>query len=876
MTQQNEMMSVSRGRSLFIWGLLCALAGVVFLTYYAASSAAAGSSVPVMPLDDAYIHFQYARVLAEGYPYQYNPGLPPTSGATSFIYPYILAFGYFIGFKGLALAIWATTVGAIALALTAWIVCRFALLVRAPFWLAVVAAVGFELNGAITWHYMSGMETGLTILFTLYTIDALTRENYRQSMLGATLAALIRPEGALIVALVVAATLWRERRRMIARLRYPTENNPVGAQHAAPSTITDQQPAAYTPMRKAFLRRLRRPERAWLWMLLPIIAITIQPLFNLLLTGSPVASGNAAKSLLGIIPFDTGVIGGRIWENFRRMWWEFVSPTSVVIVGGATMMLAGFGLAALAEKLKQRVLATLLLLLLLLGTAAISTLDTAFWHFKRYQMPYIAILLMLAVAGVTLTRLPSRLWKQVANGLFLLMTAAYLLTLPLFVVYYALNVGYVAAQPLQMANWINANTASDAVIAVHDTGSLRYIGNRTTLDMVGLTTPGAAESWRNGPGAVAEFLERQRPDYIASYGEGHGYGLGYLQDTGLYAEMLAQYTVELDPEHNVALAASTQGIYHPQWEAADRAYDPVMLPQITRYLAGMEVYDELDVADIYSEYIHNYQWVNDESPDGFPTEVYQFGYIGCTLGDACTVMDGGRRINGDERFTLNARAGQDLVLVTRLHPANSGNFDVFANDILIDNRIVPAIPGGWLEVATLIPGELVTEKTRIHIVPRSAGNFYMPYQHWAFQGNPYAATELSGDPISTFQNGAIGVYDYGSTIETHDDGTQSLVVSWLWETDGSAQGDYKIFVHVLDADGANAAQADIRPGSGTLPPGNWLPGSFRETITIDISELPPGTYQIALGLYDAVSGETLMPTGGDEFGRLMVDSIVIE
>ena len=32
----------------------------------------------------------------------------------------------------------------------------------------------------------------------------------------------------------------------------------------------------------------------------------------------------------------------------------------------------------------------MVILWLLAGTAAIATLDTAFWHFKRYQMPLMA------------------------------------------------------------------------------------------------------------------------------------------------------------------------------------------------------------------------------------------------------------------------------------------------------------------------------------------------------------------------------------------------------------------------------------------------------------------------------------------------------
>jgi hypothetical protein len=895
---------------LFIWRLVCALAGVVFLVYTAASLAVGGGEI-VMPLDDTYIHFQYARVLAEGYPYQYNPSLPPTSGATSFLYPYVLAIGYVFGFKGLNLGLWAMGIGAVALALSAWIVFRFGMLFNTRVWLAAVVAIGFELNGAITWHFMSGMETGLAILFALYTVYALARESYWGTIAGATLVALVRPEAAILALLAVGATVWRERKRIPPhpptpsprlrggggakpRVETASAQSPshadVGAQHAAPLQENAQGAAVgathESPLQHANAviaatdtktRRPLRPGWAWLCLLIPITAIGLQPLVNLLLTGSVVASGNVAKSLFGIVPFDSVVISGRIWDNFWQMWWGFFSPAnSPVTVGAATMVIAAFGFDALYDRREPRALTIVIGAALLLGTLAISTLDTAFWHFKRYQMPYIALFFLLLIPGVTMTRWQSRSWQRFATALLILMMAVYVLTIGDFVRYYTLNVGYIASQPLPMARWLRENTPTDSVVAVHDTGSLRYIGERTTIDIVGLTTPGAAEAWRNGPGSVAEFLERERPDYVASYGSGHGYGLGYLEATDLYGEALATYTVELDPQYNVALAAPTQGIYRPRWDAADRAYDPIMLPFVTRYLAGMEIQDEIDVADVYSERVHDYQWHNEEPPDGFPTEVYQFPYVGCTFGENCFVMDGGRRINGDERFAINARPGADMVLVTRLHPANAGDYDVFANDILISGRVVPPIPGGWLDVATLIPGELVTEHTRIHIVPRTAGNFYMPYQHWAFQGNPYTPAELPGEPLATFQEGAIALYNYGTEFETHEDGTRYLIANWFWGTDGSARGDYKIFVHLLDEDGSITAQADVRPGMDTLPPGNWLPGMFRETISINITDLPPGTYEIALGLYHPVTNETLMPTGGDEFGRLIVDTIEIQ
>src|SRR5512145_661208 len=106
---------VSRGRPLLVWGICCTLAGVVFLAYVCASLTA-GRGEPVMPLDDVYIHFQYAKQIAAGQPYVYNPGLPPSSGATSFLYPYLLAVGYLLGFQGLNLGLWAMGLGALALA----------------------------------------------------------------------------------------------------------------------------------------------------------------------------------------------------------------------------------------------------------------------------------------------------------------------------------------------------------------------------------------------------------------------------------------------------------------------------------------------------------------------------------------------------------------------------------------------------------------------------------------------------------------------------------------------------------------------------------------------------------------------------------------
>ncbi len=83
-----------------------------------------------------------------------------------------------------------------------------------------------------------------------------------------------------------------------------------------------------------------------------------------------------------------------------------------------------------------------------------------------------------------------------------------------------------------------------------------------------------------------------------------------------------------------------------------------MLPRITPYLDGLTLVDQIDVADVESEAAHQYFWNNNYKGGSFPTEYYEFNYLGC--GADCRVMDGGRRINGEESFTLATQPAAGL------------------------------------------------------------------------------------------------------------------------------------------------------------------------------------------------------------------------
>jgi hypothetical protein len=76
---------------------------------------------------------------------------------------------------------------------------------------------------------------------------------------------------------------------------------------------------------------------------------------------------------------------------------------------------------------------------------------------------------------------------------------------------------------------------------------------------------------------------------------------------------------------------------------------------------------------------------------------------------------------------------------------------------------------------------------------------------------------------------------------------------------------YKVFLHLVDANGQLVAQRDSEPGGGLNLTSRWPPG---ETIIdnhgiLIPSELPPGNYQLRIGLYDVVDPNARLPIQTD-------------
>ena len=98
-----------------------------------------------------------------------------------------------------------------------------------------------------------------------------------------------------------------------------------------------------------------------------------------------------------------------------------------------------------------------------------------------------------------------------------------------------------------------------------------------------------------------------------------------------------------------------------------------------------------------------------------------------------------------------------------------------------------------------------------------------------------------------------------------------------WQALSTPERTYTVFVHLVDADGAPVGFGDGEPGGGRYPTTGWLPGEYlADTHTITIAPATaPGSYRVAVGLYDPATGQRLTtPEGADQI--LLEPQVVVE
>ena len=822
----------------------------------------------VLPLDDAYIHQQYARQAATGYPFRYNIEDPPTSGSTSLLYPFLLVIPWLLGLRGDALSVVSFFIGACALLWSVMLSRQIAQKLGTR-WvpLASVPVAGVELlaplllvsNGALLWGFFSGMETGLYVALFLATLNAHISEDARGVALWGGLLVLMRPEGQVTAAVII----------VVAMLR-------------------------------AF--RNRGNDRAhWSWLyIVPFVCGLVQPALNMWLTGSLSANGMRAKSWLYNHPFEPFDIVRQISKTFLNLCRTFIlgikwdqQPWGVEAQGaiqgldenlwylppllGLSALVYLIALALHEWRGKRVSMAASFLLIVVAGLATNATMMTAEWHYYRYALPFLALTLIVGAsaigrAGVVLGRGRSRTAYLALAGLALILS---IITVPGFLWRYGEAIRTMVNQQIRLAEWINTNLPPGAWVGVHDCGAIRYYGGHPTYDLVGLTAPKeVSASWRQGSGHTFETMEQAQhlPAFFAIYDD--AWTLPYLAKTSLFGREI--YRVEHVDKGGVTAASDHQAIYVADWTLRNSG-DRLCQSNILDIVKGLELVDALDIADLRSEREHNYRYWPAPGKHTGPSELYQLTY---SMPPHQAVLDGGRMLTGGESFDLRTHPGKDLVLIGRFMGTNEVALQVMANGTAVGQLHYPAFAGAWQERALLIPGTLITgAKTRIEIyVDNNRPGFiwHRPFYYWAFQGNLAAYTPKIAHRLDSTAGDTIRLLGYDLVLK--ETGSSSrLEVTLYWRAEQPVQKDLKVFVHWVDDQDRILAQRDSRPQEEGQPTWMWQPGFIvQDTYRLDLPLAePPYPSTIYVGFYDAKTMDKFPLSGADAAGRFLLARLTL-
>jgi hypothetical protein len=655
-------------------GVLSAVLAVV--TIRAVLARAGG---PAAPLDDSYIHFQYARSIAELHPFRYTPGAAPTPGATSLLWPALLAPFYLVGLHGERILWAAWLLGFASLALLAVETKRVADgLVDGK--LAVAAGALVLAFGGYTWFAASGMEV-VPFAFLLARSarraaewmerepgatgeDPATTRRFRELVALAVLTPLMRPEGAvatLFIAAVLALRPYRARVRALAAL---------AGLFAPPAVafVATGQALASTAVAK------------WL---------PLNPYYH----GARLffAIGN------NVVLFFGTLLDGKLW-------------TSVFLPsGGNVVATAALVALPLAGVLRRKLPRALVVLAVAVAILAPATYETFLVNRVRYIWPFawawfVGLAALSGLVGGALERALSLGGVQVEGAAVLVAgTAVGLLASRLepSIEDLSTSAEAVSLQQVSLGRWAERGVLPNEHIGVNDTGAMAYFSNHATFDVVGLTTRGEAPYWTAGPGSRFEHYERlprsALPAVFSVYPEWFGID-------ALLGEELTSRSVS----HTI-LGGYTMAAYRASYALLGTG----ALPTEARVPASSPL-DILDVADIDDEKAHAYQ-------------LFEATRETDAVVAAADRADGARLQRHRDRFTLRLAPGGSFV--ARL----GANLPVTLR-VSVDGRPLGELPlgtGGWQERVFAVPTDVTDGAHTVDVDAR--GDEFASLHYWSYR-----------------------------------------------------------------------------------------------------------------------------------------------
>jgi hypothetical protein len=410
------------------------------------------AGVAGFPLDDSWIHLHFARNIAEGAGFAYNPGRP-VAGSTAPLWTLLLAGA---AVMTNASVIMAKLVGVLCALGAAVLTRRAALAWGAPSDVALVAGIGLLWTGPIAWGALSGMEVPLAALLVAAALVAHARDHTWFTATLAALAVTTRPEAALLIPFLL-------------------------------------------------LSRSLTPGRVAALVLVPLAALAPLVAFSYATVGVPYPATAAAKIEGGLIGWLAGLrepvattLAVRPWA-FVREGAAWLSATHVLL----PLVLLPAILLAWRRRGAALGVVALAVVAHPLGMALLAPYRGPGFQEGRYSTHLLPLAVGLGVTGPRRRRVGALAWLALAVW-----------ALPAAAERYAWGVQNIEAMQVGLGRWVEASTPRGARLAVNDIGAIAYHSRREIIDLMGLVTPEILPFRREGEDGVIRFLGEACPDLV--------------------------------------------------------------------------------------------------------------------------------------------------------------------------------------------------------------------------------------------------------------------------------------------------------------------------------------------------------------------------
>jgi len=471
-----------KGPNLFrLIGLAVALLASCGILWYWISTANDLNGGPGFPLDDPWIHLQFARNIHDYGSYSYYKDEMVTAGSTSPLYTFLLAAGLFVTSNEFVLSY---ALGILFLVGAGLLFFRVVAKTHGSWEIAATATLALLIEPRLHWAALSGMETTLFVFMLLAVLASYVERKPLLLGLAAGLLIWTRPEGVIFLASLGASTLYE-------------------IFWAKPATTHK----GHRESLSASIRWLQTPS------VIALILIVCYGVFNLGLSGSFFPNTLRAK---------IAYYSGGTATNFPSDFVQFVAGGHMV----GPAILAVMGLISLVVGIsKRQKVANLTGLLWIVG------MFFAFWKnlpflFQegRYMMPILPFFLLLAIEGSgMIAALLSKMIKASHSQrtrqltgviLVLLIVVSNFSRVPGAAESYAESCRYITSKQVMTADWIRSHLPESAIIGTHDIGAIGYYSGRRVADMVGLVSPEMISNIGSLDG-LKGFLKQKKVTHLA-------------------------------------------------------------------------------------------------------------------------------------------------------------------------------------------------------------------------------------------------------------------------------------------------------------------------------------------------------------------------